>query len=49
MYWTISVCIPDLLNYQVKAYLDRKSLAHSLNDIKTAVMQLHDLTSVIDL
>nr|ACN28992.1 unknown [Zea mays] len=33
----------------VKAYLDRKSLANSLNDIKTVVMQLHDLISVIDL
>ena len=33
--------------YQVKAYLDRKSLAHSLNDTKTAVMQLHNLISVI--
>jgi mechanosensitive ion channel protein 4/5/6/7/8/9/10 len=36
-----------LFNYQVKAYLDRKSLAHSLNDTKTAVMQLHNLVSVI--
>ena len=36
-----------LFYYQVKAYLDRKSLAHSLNDTKTAVMQLHNLISVI--
>jgi small-conductance mechanosensitive channel len=36
-----------LFYYQVKAYLDRKSLAHSLNDTKTAVMQLHNLVSVI--
>lgn len=32
---------------QVKAYVDRKSLAHSLNDTKTAVKQLHKLISVI--
>ncbi|RRT67060.1 hypothetical protein B296_00039610 [Ensete ventricosum] len=31
----------------VKAYLDRKSLAHSLNDTKTAVRQLHKLASVV--
>ncbi|AQL01222.1 mechanosensitive ion channel protein 10 [Zea mays] len=36
-----------LKNWVVKAYLDRKSLAHSLNDTKTAVMQLHNLVSVI--
>ncbi|CAD6339903.1 unnamed protein product [Miscanthus lutarioriparius] len=36
-----------LKNWVVKAYLDRKSLAHSLNDTKTAVMQLHNLISVI--
>lgn len=33
--------------HQVKAYLDRKSLAHSLNDTKTAVMQLHNLIRVL--
>ncbi|KAK1287597.1 Mechanosensitive ion channel protein 10 [Acorus calamus] len=31
----------------VKAYLDRKSLAHSLNDTKTAINQLHKLASVV--
>ena len=31
----------------MKAYIDRKSLAHSLNDTKTAVKQLHKLISVI--
>lgn len=31
----------------MKAYLDRKSLAHSLNDTKTAVKQLHKLASVM--
>uniref|UniRef100_A0A0A9F3F8 Mechanosensitive ion channel MscS domain-containing protein n=1 Tax=Arundo donax TaxID=35708 RepID=A0A0A9F3F8_ARUDO len=36
-----------LRNWVVKAYLDRKALAHSLNDTKTAVMQLHNLISVI--
>ncbi|TVU12154.1 hypothetical protein EJB05_45784, partial [Eragrostis curvula] len=34
-------------NWVVKAYLERKSLAHSLNDTKTIVMQLHNLISVI--
>ncbi|CAA6659337.1 unnamed protein product [Spirodela intermedia] len=34
-------------NWVVKAYIDRKSLAHSLNDTKTAVKQLHKLISVI--
>ncbi|KAJ3699165.1 hypothetical protein LUZ61_002870 [Rhynchospora tenuis] len=36
-----------LRNWVVKAYLDRKSLAHSLNDTKTAVKQLHNLITVI--
>ncbi|XP_062228424.1 mechanosensitive ion channel protein 10-like isoform X2 [Phragmites australis] len=36
-----------LKNWVVKAYIDRKALAHSLNDTKTAVMQLHNLISVI--
>ncbi|XP_009409217.2 mechanosensitive ion channel protein 10 isoform X1 [Musa acuminata AAA Group] len=36
-----------LRNWVVKAYLDRKSLAHSLNDTKTAVKQLHKLASVM--
>lgn len=31
----------------MKAYLDRKSLAHSLNDTKTAVNQLHKLITAI--
>jgi small-conductance mechanosensitive channel len=31
----------------VKAYLDRKSLAHSLKDTKTAVSQLHNLMRVL--
>ncbi|XP_078433420.1 mechanosensitive channel of small conductance-like 10 [Wolffia australiana] len=34
-------------NWVLKAYVDRKSLAHSLNDTKTAVKQLHKLISVI--
>ncbi|KAK1263075.1 Mechanosensitive ion channel protein 10 [Acorus gramineus] len=36
-----------LKNWVVKAYLDRKSLAHSLNDTKTAINQLHKLASVV--
>ncbi|KAH0469992.1 hypothetical protein IEQ34_001550 [Dendrobium chrysotoxum] len=36
-----------LRNWVVKAYLDRKSLAHSLNDTKTAINQLHKLLSTI--
>ncbi|XP_078157617.1 mechanosensitive ion channel protein 10-like [Carex rostrata] len=36
-----------LKNWVIKAYLDRKSLAHSLNDTKTAVKQLHNLVTVI--
>ncbi|OAY72179.1 Mechanosensitive ion channel protein 10 [Ananas comosus] len=36
-----------LKNWVVKAYLDRKSLAHSLNDTKTAVRQLHKLSTII--
>ncbi|KAK8947893.1 Mechanosensitive ion channel protein 4 [Platanthera guangdongensis] len=32
---------------QVRAYRERKSLAHSLNDTKTAVQQLHKLASVV--
>ncbi|KAG6497358.1 mechanosensitive ion channel protein 10-like [Zingiber officinale] len=36
-----------LRNWVVKAYLDRKSLALSLNDTKTAVKQLHKLASVV--
>ncbi|KAL8170541.1 hypothetical protein V2J09_022345 [Rumex salicifolius] len=32
-------------NWVVRAYLERKSLAHSLNDTKTAVQQLHKLAS----
>ena len=31
----------------MKAYLDRKSLAHSLNDTKTAVSQLHKLAIAV--
>ncbi|KAI3468543.1 hypothetical protein Pfo_025206 [Paulownia fortunei] len=34
-------------NWVVRAYYERKSLAHSLNDTKTAVQQLHKLASVI--
>ncbi|TVT99378.1 hypothetical protein EJB05_55266, partial [Eragrostis curvula] len=34
-------------NWVVKAYLERKSLVHSLNDTKTAVMQLHNFTRII--
>ncbi|KAJ6812727.1 mechanosensitive ion channel protein 10-like [Iris pallida] len=36
-----------LRNCVVKAYLDRKALAHSLNDTKTAVKQLHRLATAI--
>ncbi|KAL5200181.1 hypothetical protein ABZP36_021384 [Zizania latifolia] len=36
-----------LKNFVVKAYRDRKSLVHSLNDTKTAVMQLHNLVRVL--
>lgn len=32
---------------QVKAYLDRKSLAHTLNDTKTAIEELNRLISGI--
>ncbi|XP_043715412.1 mechanosensitive ion channel protein 10-like [Telopea speciosissima] len=34
-------------NWVVRAYIERKSLAHSLNDTKTAVHQLHKLASAI--
>eukprot|EP00268_Persea_americana_P039401 TRINITY_DN38996_c0_g1_i2.p1 TRINITY_DN38996_c0_g1~~TRINITY_DN38996_c0_g1_i2.p1 ORF type:complete len:725 (-),score=102.61 TRINITY_DN38996_c0_g1_i2:459-2576(-) len=34
-------------NWMVRAYLERKALAHSLNDTKTAVQQLHKLASAI--
>ncbi|XP_042486447.1 mechanosensitive ion channel protein 10-like isoform X3 [Macadamia integrifolia] len=34
-------------NWVVRAYIERKSLAHSLNDTKTAVQQLHKLASAI--
>ncbi|XP_068658791.1 mechanosensitive ion channel protein 10-like [Aristolochia californica] len=36
-----------LKNWVVKVYLERKSLAHSLNDTKTAVKQLNKLVSGI--
>ncbi|KAK8948187.1 Mechanosensitive ion channel protein 10 [Platanthera guangdongensis] len=36
-----------LRNWVVKAYLERKFLAHSLNDTKTAVKQLHKVLTVI--
>ncbi|GAB4834814.1 hypothetical protein Ancab_033082 [Ancistrocladus abbreviatus] len=34
-------------NWVVRAYFERKSLAHSLNDTKTAVQQLHKLASAV--
>ncbi|XP_068342719.1 mechanosensitive ion channel protein 10-like [Pyrus communis] len=34
-------------NWVVHAYIERKALAHSLNDTKTAVHQLHKLASAI--
>uniref|UniRef100_A0A5B7B7G2 Mechanosensitive ion channel protein n=1 Tax=Davidia involucrata TaxID=16924 RepID=A0A5B7B7G2_DAVIN len=34
-------------NWVVHAYIERKSLAHSLNDTKTAVQQLHKLASAV--
>ncbi|CAL1385588.1 unnamed protein product [Linum trigynum] len=34
-------------NWLVQAYVERKALAHSLNDTKTAVHQLHKLASAI--
>ncbi|KAK1603724.1 hypothetical protein QYE76_027397 [Lolium multiflorum] len=37
----------SLKTWVVKAYLDRKSLAHSLKDTKTAVSQLHNLMRVL--
>ncbi|OVA17532.1 Mechanosensitive ion channel MscS [Macleaya cordata] len=36
-----------LRNWVVKVYLERKSLAHSLNDAQTAVKQLNKVASVI--
>ncbi|KAG9457379.1 hypothetical protein H6P81_001887 [Aristolochia fimbriata] len=38
---------PILKNWVVKVYLERKSLAHSLSDTKTAVKQLNKLASGI--
>jgi small-conductance mechanosensitive channel len=38
----------QLINHcKVRAYFERKALAHSLNDTKTAVQQLHKLASSI--
>ncbi|KAA0039640.1 hypothetical protein IC582_010570 [Cucumis melo] len=34
-------------NWVVHAYIERKALAHSLNDTKTAVQQLHKLASAV--
>uniref|UniRef100_A0A803MCZ6 Mechanosensitive ion channel MscS domain-containing protein n=1 Tax=Chenopodium quinoa TaxID=63459 RepID=A0A803MCZ6_CHEQI len=34
-------------NWVVRAYFERKALAHSLNDTKTAVQQLHKMASAI--
>ncbi|KAG5524401.1 hypothetical protein RHGRI_031152 [Rhododendron griersonianum] len=34
-------------NWVVRAYFERKALAHSLNDTKTAVQQLHKLASTV--
>ncbi|KAK6934886.1 Mechanosensitive ion channel MscS [Dillenia turbinata] len=34
-------------NWVVRAYIERKALAHSLNDTKTAVQQLHKLASTV--
>ncbi|CAI0375196.1 unnamed protein product [Linum tenue] len=34
-------------NWVVRAYVERKALAHSLNDTKTAVHQLHKLASAV--
>lgn len=36
-----------LKNWVVNVYLERKSLAHSLNDTKTAVKQLHQIANAI--
>lgn len=36
-----------MLCLQVNAYLERKSLAHSLNDTKTAIEELNKLASAI--
>lgn len=38
---------PALKNWVVNVYLERKSLAHSLNDTKTAVKQLHQIANAI--
>lgn len=35
------------MDYQIRAYYERKALAQSLNDTKTAVQQLHKLASAI--
>lgn len=37
----VCVCV------QVRSYIERKALAHSLNDTKTAVQQLHKLANAI--
>lgn len=37
----------SLRNWVVHAYIERKALAHSLNDTKTAVQQLHRLASAM--
>ncbi|XP_077234824.1 mechanosensitive ion channel protein 10-like [Tasmannia lanceolata] len=36
-----------LRNWVVRAYIERKALAHALNDTKTAVQQLHKLASAV--
>lgn len=38
---------PSFRNWVVRAYFERKSLAYSLNDTKTAVQQLHKLASAV--
>ncbi|XP_077238156.1 mechanosensitive ion channel protein 10-like [Tasmannia lanceolata] len=37
----------SLRNWVVRAYIERKALAHALNDTKTAVQQLHKLVGTI--
>lgn len=41
------ICNDFACNHKVRAYFERKALAHSLNDTKTAVQQLHKLASSI--
>lgn len=41
------ILVRSFLVFQVNVYLERKSLAHSLNDTKTAIDELNRLVSMI--